>query len=64
MAYKNLQKKKHPDLDLKISIPETKDLLIPFHKKSAADCLPIKLTFYNTSTKKNEIGFYNYFQHL
>ena len=35
---------------------------MPFQKKSAADCHPVKLTFYDTTTKKNkEIEFYNYF---
>ena len=60
---KLVKEKKEPDL--KISTPETIDIIIPFQKKSAADCPPIKLTFYNTTTKKNEeIEFYNYFQHL
>ena len=60
-----VKEKKEPDLDLKISNPETKDIIIPFQKRSATDCPPIKLTFYNTTTKKNEeIEFYNYFQHL
>ena len=52
-------------MDLKISNPETKDIIIPFQKKPATDCPQIKLTFYNTMTKKiEEIEFYNYFQHL
>ena len=52
-------------MDLEISNPETKDIIIPFQKKSTTDCPPIKLTFYNTMTKRNEeIEFYNYFQHL
>ena len=60
-----VKEKKEPDLDLKISNPEIKDIIILFQKRSAADCPPIKLTFYNTTTKKNEeIEFYNYFQHL
>ena len=60
-----VKEKKEPDLDLKISYLEAKDITIPFQKKSATDCPPIKLTFYNTTTKKNEkIEFYNYFQHL
>ena len=38
---------------------------MPFRKKLAADCPPIKLTFYNTTAKKNEeIEFYNYILHL
>ena len=60
---KLVKEKKEPDL--KISNPETIDIIILFQKKSAADCPPIKLTFHNTTTKKNEeIEFYNYFQHL
>ena len=52
-------------MDFKIYNPETKDIIIPFKKKSAADCHPVKLTFYDTTNKKNkEIEFYNYFQHL
>ena len=56
---------KEPDLDLKISNPETLDKVIIFQKKSPTDCPPIKLTFYNLTTKKNEeIEFYSYFEHL
>ena len=47
-----VNEKKEPDLGLKISNPETKDIIIPFQKRSATDCPPIKLTFYNTRTKK------------
>ena len=47
-----VKEKKEPDLNLKISNPETKDIIIPFQKKSATDCPPIKLTFYNTTIKK------------
>ena len=47
-----LKEKKEPDLDLKISNLETKDMIILFQKKSATDCLPIKLIFYNTMIKK------------
>ena len=62
---KIVKEKKDPDLDLNISNPETKDIIILLKKKSAVDCPPIKLTFYNTTTKKNEeIEFYNYFQRL
>ena len=62
---KLVQEKKDLDLDLKIFNPDTKDVTISFQKKSAADCPPIKLAFYNTPSKKNEeIKFYNYFQHL
>ena len=42
-----------------------KQKIYHFKKKSAAECPPIKLTFYNIKTKKNDqIEFYNYFQHL
>ena len=47
-----VKEKKEPDLDLKIFNSEAKDIIIPFQKKSATDCPPIKLTFYNTTTKK------------
>ena len=59
------KKYKEPDLDLKISNPETKDLVIPFQKKSETDCPPIKLTFFNTTNKKNEeFSVYDYFKHI
>ena len=48
---KLVKEKNKPDLDLKISNPETKDIIILFKKKSAAGCPPIKVTFYNTATK-------------
>ena len=64
-SIQNLVKAKKPDFELKISNTEKKDIIIPFQKKSATAYPPIKLTFYNTTTKKNkEIEFYNYFQHL
>ena len=44
--------KKESNLDLTISNSETKDLIIPFKKRSEKDCPPTKLTFYNTTTKK------------
>ena len=47
-----VKEKKEPDLDLKISNSETKNIIIPFQKRSATDCPPIKLTFYNSTTKK------------
>ena len=56
---------KEPNLDLTISNPETKSLVIPFQKKSKTAVPPIKLTFYNTKTKKNEeFSVYNYYKHL
>ena len=62
----NLVKEKtETNLNFKVSNPEIKDIIIPFQKRSATNCTPIKLTFYNTLTKKNEeIEFYNYFEHL
>ena len=60
-----VERKKEPDVDLKIVNPETKTVTIPFKKKSETDCLPIKLVFYNTKTKKNEdIIFYSHYEHL
>ena len=60
---KLVKEKKEPNLDLKLSNPEAKRYNNTFKKKT--DCSPIKLTFYNTTAKKNEeIEFYNYFQHL
>ena len=47
-----IKEKKEPDLNLKISNPETKDIIISFQKKSTTDCVLIKLTFYNTTIKK------------
>ena len=32
--------------------PETKTLLLPFVKKKESDLLKIKLTYFNTATKK------------
>ena len=61
-----VKEKEEPDLDLKISHPETKVKIIPFQKRSVTDCPPlIALTFHNTTTKKDEeIEFYDYFSHL
>ena len=47
-----VKEKKEPDLDLKIFNAEIKDIIIPFQKRSAADCPQRKLTFYNTTIKK------------
>ena len=47
-----VKNKKEPNLDLTISNSETKDLIIPFKKRSETGCPPTKLTFYNTTTKK------------
>ena len=37
-----VKEKKKPDLDLKISNPEIKDIIIPFQKRFATDCPPNK----------------------
>ena len=38
---KLVKEKKDHNLDLKISNPPTEDIIIPFQKTSAADCLSI-----------------------
>ena len=43
---------KDPDLTLNISNQETKTLLLPFVKKDESDLPKIKLTYFNTTTKK------------
>ena len=54
-----------PDLNLKISHSETKDVINPFQKKSEKNCPHIKLFFYiSTTTKNEEIIFGNYYKHL
>ena len=52
-SLQNLVKEiKEPDLYLKISNPETKDIIIPFQKKPLTDCPPKKLAFHKTATEK------------
>ena len=46
---------KEPNLNLTISNPETKTLVIPFQKKTETEIPKIKLTFFNTTTKKKKI---------
>ena len=46
---------KDPNLTMSISNPETKTLLLPFVKKDESDPLKIKLTYFNTTTKKMRI---------
>ena len=46
---------KEPNLNLTISNPETKTLVIPFQKKTETEIPKIKLTFFNTTTKKMKI---------
>ena len=47
-----IKKYKEPDLTLFMSHPETKTVEIPFVKKSESDLARIKLTYFNTTTKK------------
>ena len=50
---------------MKISNPETKDLLIPLTKKNETELLSIKLRYFNVSTEKiEEVSFYDYHTHL
>ena len=46
------EKKKDPALDLRIYNEEAVEKIIPFKTKSKSEIPPIKLTFYNTTTKK------------
>ena len=46
---------KDPNLTMSISNPETKTLLLPFVKKDESGLLKIKLTYFNTTTKKMRI---------
>ena len=56
---------KEPNFDLEIYNTETSEVITPFQKKPPNNIAPIKLTFYNTTTKKLEnVEFYNYIQHL
>ena len=45
---------KDSDLTLNISNTKIKTLLLPFVKKDESDLPKIKLTYFNTNTKKNE----------
>ena len=49
--------KNHKDTDLTLSIsnPDTKTLLLSFVKKDESDLPKIKLTYFNTTTKKMRI---------
>ena len=54
-----------PGLTLSICNPETKTLLIPFVKKDESGLPRIKLTYFNTTTNKNEdFLIYDYHKHL
>ena len=47
-----------PDLTLFMSHPETKTIEIPFVKNNKADLPKIKLTYFNTTTKKMRTFLY------
>ena len=56
---------KEPDLTLFMSHPETKTIEIPFVKKNESDLPKIKLTYFNSTTKKNEDFFiYDFIEHF
>ena len=62
---KLVQEEKDLDLDLKISNPEKKDLIIPFEKKICSWLSNSKTDILQRNDQKNgEIEFYNFFQHL
>ena len=48
---------KEPDLTLFMSHPETKTIQIPFVKKNESDLPKLKLTYFNTKTKKMKIFY-------
>ena len=58
-----IKKYREPDMTLTISNLETKSIQIPLIKKSEADLPRIKLTYFNTSTKKYE-EIYDYLEHF
>ena len=49
---------KDPDLTLSISNPETKTLLLPFVRKDKSDLPKIKLTYFNTTTKRKKMRIF------
>ena len=60
-----IKQNKEPNLQFIISHPETNSIEIPFVKKNEAELLKKKLTFFNTTTQKNEdFTFYGYVGHL
>ena len=48
---------KEPDLTFFISHPETNTITIPFVKKNESDLPKLKLTYFNTKTKKMKIFY-------
>ena len=60
-----IKQNKEPNLTFIISHPETKSIRIPFVKKNETELPKKKLTFFNTSTKKNEdFAYCNYVGHF
>ena len=60
-----IKQNKEPNLTFIISHPETKSIRIPFVKKNETELPKKKLTFFNTSTQKNEdFAYYHYVGHL
>ena len=56
---------KEPDLTFFILHPETNTITIPFVKKNKSDLPKLKLSYFNTTTKKNEdFLMYNYVGHV
>ena len=56
---------KEPDLTLFISNPKTKTIKIPSQKRNESDLLKLKLTYFKTTTKRNEdFLMYGYIGHL
>ena len=62
---KLVKEKREPDLDLKIYCEEAFEKIIPFEKKESSKVPNQKLTYYNTTTQKQEeFQFYDSFIHL
>ena len=62
---KYIKEPKEPNFYLKIYSTERSEVTILLQKKPVSDIAPIKLTFYNIITKKQEnVEFYNYIQNL
>ena len=60
-----VKEKKELNLDLRIKNTETLETVIPFQKQAPNELLQLKLTYYKTTTRKDEaVKFYDYMQHL
>ena len=65
LIQKLVKEKREPELNLKIYCEEAFEKIIPFEKKESSKVPNQKLTYYNTTTKKQEeVEFYDYFLHL